>query len=579
MLPFIERWRPKDFDEVIGVPDIEILKGLIASPMDMPNMLFYGPQGTGKTTCAKIIVEKLKPSNWMKSLVSKIREQGGVGGVAKKAVGGIGKLLSVGGPIMLLVGMFTKMKPIQELIAKFMEKIKPLFEKIAAKILPVISKVLEALMPIFDTLVSKLLMPLIEKLLPPLLIVLGFLLKAIGSLISGIGQVLKVITVGTVGQGMIDLGRDIKSAGGEMISAARQMQRDTERRETLENELASLDKILTSIDETVSLERIEQGKLETDEMGKLRDAVIKNSEAIKSSMGTAAETDMLGMLDDLVSASESAMHQAERLKDAGVLGKWEVRQAAFETLMNTDAYKRLVEKGVAVTAEEMWVNAGGSKKAEDLYKELNSAIAKFTITANVGGEMISETRQGTLRRGQTFGGLEEQLKGEYGDAVSDISLIRDINSVQKAIEDMKKEMGGGDINKDSTDAEVLTEIQRLKNRKTELLAQLEAFNVIGGGAGPDGAGGTTSPSGPAAAIFRANADGTITKVQDAREAELENVEATKNATEETAGNTGAVLTEAEKQTKELQALNIGIYGLINTMRAKEGMAPMERPVY
>ena len=65
-LPLIEKFRPKDFDEVIGVSDIETFKTIISDPMSMPNMLFYGPQGTGKTTCAKIIVEKLKPIDFIR---------------------------------------------------------------------------------------------------------------------------------------------------------------------------------------------------------------------------------------------------------------------------------------------------------------------------------------------------------------------------------------------------------------------------------------------------------------------------------------------------------------------------------
>jgi len=59
--PLCEQYRPKEFNEVVGVSDLDRLQSLIQSPKDMPNLLFHGPQGTGKTTVAKIILEKLKP--------------------------------------------------------------------------------------------------------------------------------------------------------------------------------------------------------------------------------------------------------------------------------------------------------------------------------------------------------------------------------------------------------------------------------------------------------------------------------------------------------------------------------------
>ena len=60
-LPLCELYRPTEFAEVIGVRAKEKIETLIAEPNDMPNILLYGPQGTGKTTCAKIMIEKLKP--------------------------------------------------------------------------------------------------------------------------------------------------------------------------------------------------------------------------------------------------------------------------------------------------------------------------------------------------------------------------------------------------------------------------------------------------------------------------------------------------------------------------------------
>ena len=58
--PLAERMRPHNLDEVVGqkhlIGDNKILKNLIDSG-NIPNMIFYGPSGTGKTTVANIIAK------------------------------------------------------------------------------------------------------------------------------------------------------------------------------------------------------------------------------------------------------------------------------------------------------------------------------------------------------------------------------------------------------------------------------------------------------------------------------------------------------------------------------------------
>jgi DNA polymerase III delta prime subunit len=66
LFPLIEKYRPQTFGEVIGVKDIGKLTFILSNPATMPNLLFFGPQGTGKTTCAKIIIASMRPIDVMR---------------------------------------------------------------------------------------------------------------------------------------------------------------------------------------------------------------------------------------------------------------------------------------------------------------------------------------------------------------------------------------------------------------------------------------------------------------------------------------------------------------------------------
>jgi replication factor C small subunit len=64
-----EKYRPQKLDEVIGQkPIVEKLKAFVAQ-RNMPHMLFSGPAGTGKTTCAIAIAKELYGENWNKNMI------------------------------------------------------------------------------------------------------------------------------------------------------------------------------------------------------------------------------------------------------------------------------------------------------------------------------------------------------------------------------------------------------------------------------------------------------------------------------------------------------------------------------
>ena len=63
--PLADRIRPSELDDVVGQRHLlekgKALRSLIDSG-DIPNLIFYGPSGVGKTTVASIIASKTNRS-------------------------------------------------------------------------------------------------------------------------------------------------------------------------------------------------------------------------------------------------------------------------------------------------------------------------------------------------------------------------------------------------------------------------------------------------------------------------------------------------------------------------------------
>ncbi len=66
---WIEKYRPKTLKEVVGQEEITARLQSYVRSKNLPHLMFAGPAGTGKTTCALALAKEIFGDNWRNNLV------------------------------------------------------------------------------------------------------------------------------------------------------------------------------------------------------------------------------------------------------------------------------------------------------------------------------------------------------------------------------------------------------------------------------------------------------------------------------------------------------------------------------
>ena len=116
--PLADRVRPKNIDEVAGQRHLlgegKILRKIIDSG-DIPNLIFYGPSGVGKTTVAKIIASQTgKKLCYLNATTSSTAD-------IKQIIGEIGTMEAASGILLYLDEIQYFNKKQQQILLSYIE--------------------------------------------------------------------------------------------------------------------------------------------------------------------------------------------------------------------------------------------------------------------------------------------------------------------------------------------------------------------------------------------------------------------------------------------------------------------------